>query len=90
MTEMEKELCKQNFMFYDKQRQGSVERFELPMLLNGKVLSHELNIACGYHLTEQRISQLNEYLDKRKSVKIDVPTLVLTLNYLKELELLSE
>jgi Ca2+-binding EF-hand superfamily protein len=36
LTKLEVELCRQNFQFYDKQRQGYVERFELPMLLNGK------------------------------------------------------
>lgn len=29
----EKECCKINFQFYDKTKQGFVERFELPMLL---------------------------------------------------------
>lgn len=38
LTKLEVELCRQNFQFYDKQRQGYVERFELPMLLNGKPL----------------------------------------------------
>ena len=36
LTKLEMELCKQNFQFYDKQRMGFVERFELPMVLNGK------------------------------------------------------
>jgi hypothetical protein len=35
LTKMEIELCKQNFGFYDQRKVGSVERFELPMLLNG-------------------------------------------------------
>ena len=35
LTRVEQELAKQNFGFYDKQRQGWVERFELPMILNG-------------------------------------------------------
>ena len=29
----EKDCCKINFQFYDKNKQGYVERFELPMLL---------------------------------------------------------
>ena len=35
LTNLEKELCKQNIAFYDRNRVGSVERFELAMLLNG-------------------------------------------------------
>jgi Ca2+-binding EF-hand superfamily protein len=35
LSKLEIELCKQNFGFYDKNKVGSVERFELPMLLNG-------------------------------------------------------
>ncbi len=34
LSKLEIELCKQNFAFYDRNRVGSVERFELPMLLN--------------------------------------------------------
>ncbi len=36
LTQVEIALCKQNFGFYDTKKVGSVERFELPMLLNGK------------------------------------------------------
>lgn len=36
---LERELCKQNFLFYDKQKQGYVERFELPMVLTSKSAS---------------------------------------------------
>lgn len=39
LTKLEIELCKQNFGFYDHRKVGSVERFELPMLLNGKQIS---------------------------------------------------
>jgi hypothetical protein len=35
LSKLEIELCKQNFGFYDQRKVGSVERFELPMLLNG-------------------------------------------------------
>ncbi len=40
LTRIEVELCKQNFQFYDKNRQGYVERFELPMILNGMILTY--------------------------------------------------
>ena len=33
---LEKDCCKQNFQFYDKAKQGFVERFELPMVLTSK------------------------------------------------------
>mgnify|MGYP006893381953 CR=1 FL=1 len=35
---LEKDCCKQNFQFYDKAKQGFVERFELPMVLTSKYL----------------------------------------------------
>ena len=47
-------------------------------------------IACGYNLTNSRIAQLNDFLDKRNAARIDVPTLLATLTYLKELELQAE
>ena len=37
MTKVEIELCKSNFQFYDKAKMGYVERFELEMILNGKM-----------------------------------------------------
>lgn len=69
LTNLEKELCKQNFAFYDRNRVGSVERFELAMLLNG---THPLRIthfflACGYYLDDKRLQQLNQYLDEKKA-----------------------
>ena len=33
---LEKDCCKQNFQFYDKAKQGFVERFELPLVLESK------------------------------------------------------
>jgi Ca2+-binding EF-hand superfamily protein len=36
LSVLEKDCCKQNFQFYDKAKQGSVERFELPMVLTSK------------------------------------------------------
>ena len=42
---IEKDCCKQNFQFYDAEKRGYVERFELPMLLQ----------MCGYNLTDARI-----------------------------------
>ena len=38
LTRIDQELCRQNFQFYDKNRVGYVERFELPMLLNGMLV----------------------------------------------------
>ena len=34
---LEKDCCKQNFQFYDKAKQGFVERFELPLVLESKL-----------------------------------------------------
>ena len=36
LSVLEKDCCKQNFQFYDKAKQGFVERFELPMVLTSK------------------------------------------------------
>lgn len=47
-------------------------------------------IACGYHLTDDRIEQLNKYLDDKGATIVDLATLQNTLTYLKMLELQSE
>ena len=47
-------------------------------------------IACGYYLDDNKLSQLNQFLDERKSVKIDLNVLLVVLTQLKEIELLSE
>ena len=36
------------------------------------------------------MSQLNEFLDEKKSLKIDLNTILMVLTHLKELELMSE
>jgi len=69
-----------HFQFYDKAKQGFVERFELPMVLT----------TCGYNLTDERIDQLNTFLDEKSAQKVDLPLLLMTLTYLKELELQNE
>ena len=43
LSNLEKESAKANFTFYDKEKKGYVERFELPMLLS----------ACGYNLPDE-------------------------------------
>lgn len=45
---------------------------------------------CGYNLEDERIAQLNEFLDKKEVMNININTLIGTLTYLKELELQSE
>ena len=45
LSTLERDCCRQNFMFYDKQKVGWVERFELPMLLT----------TCGYNLPDETI-----------------------------------
>jgi len=42
---VERDCCKQNFSFYDSEKKGFVERFELPMLLQ----------MCGYNLPDEKI-----------------------------------
>ena len=52
---LERDVCKANFQFYDTQKRGYVERFELPMVLE----------VCGYNLPDEKIKKLNGYLDER-------------------------
>ncbi len=59
LTKLEIELCKQNFGFYDSKKVGSVERFELPMLLNSNNFPSDKSLACGYYLDDKRLAQLN-------------------------------
>jgi hypothetical protein len=59
LTKLEIELCKQNFGFYDSKKVGSVERFELPMLLNSNDFASNYSLACGYYLDDKRLAQLN-------------------------------
>jgi len=41
-------------------------------------------------LTDERIKQLNEFLDSKQADKVDLPILLMTLTHLKELELNNE
>ena len=36
LSALDKDCCKENFLFYDRAKLGYVERFELPMVLNSK------------------------------------------------------
>jgi len=63
------------------------------MLLTSKfsnICSLYVYIACGYNLSDQRLDQLNAFLDEKNCSKIELPTLLLALTYLKELELQNE
>ena len=73
LSSLEIDCCKQNFIFYDKQKLGYVERFELPMLLS----------TCGYNLTDDRIKELNSFLDEKTAQRIDLPMMLATLTHLK-------
>lgn len=66
-------------------------------MLSARNLSNLLTIllfpiltACGYNIPDARIIELNDFLDKRGSTKIDVQTLLAALTHLKELELHAE
>mgnify|MGYP001136511164 CR=1 FL=1 len=41
-------------------------------------------------MTDERIKQLNEFLDSKQADKVDLPILLMTLTHLKELELNNE
>ena len=47
-------------------------------------------MVCGYYVDDKKISLLNEYLDEKKSVKIDMNTMLMVLTHLKELDLMTE
>ena len=74
---VERDCCKQNFLYYDQQNRGFVERFELPMVLE----------VCGYNLPDEKIQKLNEFLDEKDATQIDLKLMLKALTYLKELEL---
>ena len=41
-------------------------------------------------MDDKRITKLNEFLDEKKSQRIDLNTMLLVLTHLKELELMNE
>jgi len=49
-----------------------------------------MDVACGYYIEESKISKLNEFLDEKKSTRIDLNTMLNVLTHLKEIELMSE
>jgi Ca2+-binding EF-hand superfamily protein len=49
-----------------------------------------LYIACGYYLDQEKIAELNKFLDEKNAQRIDLPGLLSVLTYLKELELMNE
>ena len=77
---VERDCCKQNFLYYDSQNRGYVERFELPMLLE----------VCGYNLPDEKIKKLNDFMDENGATQIDLKMMLKTLTFLKELELQDE
>ena len=60
------------------------------MLLTGIFFAILTAIACGYNIDDTKMAQLNEFLDEKKSSKIDLNTILMVLTHLKELELMSE
>ena len=55
LSRLEKQCCKENFQYYDKEKLGYVERFELKNILSGKYLSifHLTQISDHYSLRLQ-------------------------------------
>ena len=91
LNTLEKECCKQNFKFYDRSNTGSVERFELPMVLQGKLnLPLIYHIACGYNLTDARIAELDKFLDEKGATKLTLDVLLSALAYHKNLDLIND
>ena len=64
---MEIEMAKSNFTFYCSQKKGgnALELYELPMVLS----------ACGYKVSPEVMDQLQQFLDTRKSPKLDFNSL---------------
>lgn len=60
------------------------------VLTSKRRLAFTFIVACGYYLDDKRITQLNEFLDEKKSQRIDLNTMLLVLTHLKELELMNE
>ena len=55
LSEIERNVARQNFKFYDKNNAGFVERFELNMMLQ----------QCGYFLSDDRILKIEAFLDEK-------------------------
>ena len=49
-----------------------------------------MHIDCGYELPEERMAQLNEFLDTKGAQKLDLGILISALSYNKELDLMNE
>ena len=45
---------------------------------------------CGYNLPEERIKELNKFLDEKTAQRIDLPLMLAVLTHLKELNLQNE
>ena len=45
---------------------------------------------CGYNLPEERIKELNKFLDEKAAQRIDLPLMLAVLTHLKELNLQNE
>ena len=52
----------ENFRFYDKSKQGFVERFELPMVLK----------MCSYRISDAQVQQVIDFLDELNPSRIDL------------------
>ena len=72
-------------MFYDKEKKGYVELFELPMVLQSKYCFNSLFtfkllifflIACGYHLSDAKIEELNKFLEEKQATKVDLNLMI--------------
>jgi hypothetical protein len=58
LSVLEKDCCKQNFQFYDKAKQGFVERFELPLVLESKLFLMVSQMASQICLDYPSINKL--------------------------------
>lgn len=82
LTRGEIEMAKQNFTYYcsQKKAESGLQLYELPMVLS----------ACGYKVTPEVMDNLQEFLNQRKSPKLDFNSLQAVLTQIKRLELADD
>ena len=90
LSALEKECLKQNFRFYEQANTGSVERFELPLVLEGKLHLNNNAIACGYSLTDKKMKEDESFLDEKQVETLSLENLIAALAFSKQQDLMTE
>ena len=78
LNKSEKQQISYNFQFYVKNKSGFkekpenfIQKFELPMVLDGKCIAINLRKACGYKPSPALLKELNNYVEEQGFMQID-------------------